>query len=103
MGGGGGGGGGDGGGSSSGPGPKIDWFKVDKNSVGNGDCVTLNWRVSDASGVNIFRSGTPIVQGGGSDDEEKDCPPGPGVYDYRLDAYGHTGNSSQSLTVEVRP
>jgi hypothetical protein len=95
--------GGDGGGSSSGPGPKIDWFKVDKNSVGNGDCVTLNWRVSDASGVNIFRSGTPVVQGAGSDDEEKDCPPGPGVYDYRLDAYGHTGNSSQSLTVEVRP
>jgi hypothetical protein len=84
-------------------GPRIDWFTVDKNTISNGGCVELNWRVSDASGVNISRSGTYILQGGTADDSLKDCPPGPGIYDYTLEVYGHTGNSSQTLTVEVRP
>jgi polar amino acid transport system substrate-binding protein len=103
------GGGGDSGGSGGGdesykPGwPRIDWFKVDKNSIGLGSCVNLNWRVSDASGVNITRSGTPILQGGGVDDDKDDCPPAAGWYDYTLDAYDSHGNDTASVTVEVRP
>lgn len=82
--------------------PRIDWFKVSKNTIANGQCVELNWRVSDASGVNISRSGTYIVQGGSGDDEVKDCPPGPGVYDYTIEVYGSRGNNTQKVTVEVR-
>jgi hypothetical protein len=83
--------------------PRIDWFKVDKNTIGNGSCVELDWRVSDAHGVNISRSGAYIVQGAFVDDDKKDCPPGPGTYDYTLEAYGDRGNTTHTLTVEVRP
>jgi len=98
---------GDGGNSNPAPdrvgAPRIDWFKVDRNTIGNGSCVQLEWRVSDADGVNISRSGVYVVQGGYVDDGKQDCPPGPGIYDYTLEAYGSRGNTTHTLTVEVRP
>jgi hypothetical protein len=41
-----------------------------------------------------------LIGGGGREGNRSDCPPGPGHYDYRLDAYGN-GGQSQSIGVNV--
>jgi polar amino acid transport system substrate-binding protein len=81
-------------------GPDIDEFSVDRKAIGAGQCVRLRWRTGDTDGVNIYRSGQTIVSRGDDDGSTEDCPPGPGVYDYVLEAFGN-GTNRQSLTVEV--
>lgn len=82
------------------PGPIIREFNVDRTEIRAGECVNLRWRVDDADGINLLRSGQTLIGGGGREGNRSDCPPGPGHYDYRLDAYGN-GGQSQSIGVNV--
>ena len=65
-----------------------------------GQCAVFTWRTENTDGVNLYRSGQQILGDGNTDSSFQDCPPGPGVYDYTLDAYGN-GRTSQTVTVEV--
>jgi hypothetical protein len=92
-----------GGGGGGGKGPRIEKWKASENEIRAGKCVELRWRASDVGQIRIFRNGELVEDTKGGDGKYKDCPPGPGLYEYRLDASGHTGQSSQSLTVNVTP
>ncbi len=50
------------------PGPTINRFSVDRNEIGLGECVRLEWRAENADGVNLFRSGNRIVDRGRAKD-----------------------------------
>ncbi|MBK8045682.1 MAG: hypothetical protein IPK16_00250 [Anaerolineales bacterium] len=82
--------------------PKIEEFSVNTNQIRIGQCVNFNWRTRDAAGVNFYRSGMALLQGGPTQGGIQDCPDAPGNYDYTLDAYG-AGNVSQTVTVQVSP
>jgi hypothetical protein len=81
------------------PGPQINSFSVNTNSIGSGQCVNFNWNTSNANGVNLYRSNNRILSGGPANGSQSDCPPD-GHWDYRLEAYGN-GNTSQTITVSV--
>jgi polar amino acid transport system substrate-binding protein len=80
------------------PGPAITNFRVDRNEIRPGECVRLEWNTNDADGVNLFRGGGRIVEGG-RDGSHSDCPPN-GRHDYRLEAFGN-GQTSQTVSVNV--
>jgi hypothetical protein len=82
------------------PGPGIREFTVERNQIAAGQCVRLRWRTRNTDGVNLYRSGTRIVSAAEDDASYEDCPPGIGIYDYTVEAYGKS-HTRQSLTVEV--
>ena len=92
-----------GGSGGGGGGPRIEKWTTDENEIRAGKCLELRWRASDVGTIRIYRNGELIKETSGGEGKHKDCPPGPGLYEYRLDASGHTGQSSQSLTVNVTP
>jgi ABC-type amino acid transport substrate-binding protein len=90
-----------GGGGGGGGGPRIDRWTVDRNEISAGKCVELKWRGSDIGKIRIYRNGEQVHESSAGEGKHKDCPPGPGLYEYRLHASGHTGETDQTLTVTV--
>ena len=82
--------------------PEIERFSVSSNEINLGDCVSFEWRTDNADNTNLFRSGTPLLYGGGTNGSAQDCPGSPGLQEYRLDAYSNVGQVSQTIMVGVR-
>ncbi len=82
------------------PGPTINAFNVNTNQIRIGQCVTLSWSTSNATSVNLTRGATIILSNWNPNSSVDDCPPDPGLQEYRLDAFGN-GQTSQRLTVDV--
>ncbi len=82
------------------PGPFINSFTTNRNEINAGECVDLRWQTTNVKNVNLMRGGTQLNVNGPANGSQPDCPPGPGLYEYRLIAYGN-GETSQTLTVTV--
>ncbi len=64
--------------------------------------MTLRWGTANAASVNLSRGSTVILSNWNPNGSLDDCPQQAGLHEYRLDARGN-GQTSQRLTVEVRP
>lgn len=82
------------------PGPTITSFTVNTNQIRVGQCVRLTWNTSNANTINLSRGATIILSNWNPNGSLDDCPPQPGLQEYRLDAFGN-GQTSQRLTVDV--
>lgn len=82
------------------PGPFINEFTVNRNQINAGECVDLRWSTTNANSINLLRGGTQLNVNAPPNGSQPDCPPGPGLYDYELRAYGN-GETSQRLSVTV--
>lgn len=82
------------------PGPVINDFTVTANQIRLGQCVTLSWNTSNASGINLVRNGVILLQNWAPGGSMEDCPAPAGLYEYELDALGN-GQTSQRVMVDV--
>jgi polar amino acid transport system substrate-binding protein len=87
--------------------PVIQSFSVSPNEIAAGECVAIAWSAgSGASGVRILRDSTVIVDNGGLEGQQADCPDQAGSYTYRLEAYNALGqvvSQDQMVTVTGNP
>lgn len=84
------------------PPPSINSFYPSQNEIPLGRCVIFSWSTSNASSINMVRSGTVVYAGGPANGSFEDCPESPGLYDYVLQAFGN-GQTSQRVSVNVGP
>ena len=82
------------------PGPQINDFSANRNEINAGECVDLRWSTTNAKSVNLLRGSTQLNVNAPANGSQPDCPPGPGLYEYELRAYGN-GETSQRLSVTV--
>ena len=83
--------------------PRITRFSViPENQINVGQCVDIGWDVQgDVSRVALSRDGTVLWDPAPVSGNIQDCPPGPGVASYTIDATGPggTGRSQRSVNV----
>lgn len=84
--------------------PVITRWTAEPSSIGEGQCVTLQWIVSgNVSRITITRDGTILRDGAPLSGSATDCPPGTGDRSYLLEAVGPGGTSRQNAVVRVNP
>ena len=84
-------------------GPIIDTFSVTPDSVPVNGCVTAAWNVGgDVQSIRILRNNDVLLDGAPPSGSGQNCLTEAGTFEYRLDAFSSTGQSSSaSATVTV--
>ena len=82
--------------------PDIRFFDVEPDDrIVLGQCVDISWDVRNVNDVDITRNGDSVWRNAPDQGNTRDCPPGVGRFEYRLDAAGPGGNSRARRSVEV--
>ena len=82
--------------------PDIRFFNVEPDDrIVLGQCVDISWDVRNVDDVDITRNGDSVWRNAPDQGDTRDCPPGLGRFEYRLDASGPGGNSRARRSVEV--
>jgi heat shock protein HslJ len=83
--------------------PRIAQFSVNpEGQITVGQCVDIRWDVQgQVNNVRIVRGGTDLWNPAPVAGQIQDCPPGPGSYQYSLEATGPGGSSRAQRNVTV--